>query len=79
MLCDKNGYFGEYGGRFVPPQLEKVLDEVKEAFEKYREDPEFLAELKNYYQQYVGRPNPLYLAEDLLKGGGARFTSNGKT
>lgn len=74
MLCDKNGYFGEYGGRFVPPQLEKVLDEVKEAFEKYREDPEFLAELKNYYQQYVGRPNPLYLAERLTqKIGGAKI------
>ena len=74
MLCDKKGYYGEFGGRFVPPELDKVLDEVKDAFERYREDPEFLAELKYYYQQYVGRPNPLYFAEKLThKVGGAKI------
>lgn len=74
MICDKNGYYGQFGGRFVPPELDKVLDEVKEAFEKFREDPEFLAELKYYYQQYVGRPNPLYFADKLTrKIGGARI------
>lgn len=74
LLCDEKGYYGEFGGRFVPPQLDKVLDEVKDAFEKYRKDPEFLAELKYYYQQYVGRPNPLYFAEKLTKKiGGAKI------
>lgn len=72
MLCDGNGYYGEFGGRFVPPELDKVLDEVKAAFEKYREDPKFLEELKYYYRQYIGRPNPLYFAEKLTQkvGGG---------
>ena len=57
LLCNEKGYFGEFGGRFVPPELDKVLDEVKEAFEKYRNDPQFLEELKYYYRQY-SRPNP---------------------
>lgn len=74
MLCDKKGFYGEFGGRFVPPELERVLDEVKDAFHKYREDPEFLAELKYYFQQYVGRPSPLYFAEKLTqKAGGAKI------
>ncbi|NLJ40624.1 MAG: tryptophan synthase subunit beta [Clostridiales bacterium] len=72
-LC-KNGFYGEFGGRFVPPELDGVLEEVKEAFEKYRNDPEFMAELKYYHQQYVGRPNPLYFAEKLTnKAGGAKI------
>jgi tryptophan synthase beta chain len=74
MLCEKKGYFGEYGGRFVPPELERVLDEVAEAFERYKDDPEFLAELNYYFQQYVGRPSPLYYAEKLThKAGGAKI------
>ena len=74
MLCEKKGYFGEYGGRFVPPELEKVLDEVADAFERYKDDPEFLAELNYYFQQYVGRPSPLYYAEKLTqKAGGAKI------
>ncbi len=74
MLCEKKGYFGEYGGRFVPPELEKVLDEVAEAFERYKDDPEFLDELNYYFQQYVGRPSPLYYAEKLTqKAGGAKI------
>ena len=70
----ENGFFGEFGGRFVPPQLEAVLDEVKEAFYKYKEDPEFLAELSYYFKHYVGRPSPVYFAERLTKKlGGAKI------
>ncbi len=74
MLPSESGFYGEFGGRFVPPQLEKVLDEVKEAFYKLKGDPEFLAELSYYFKHYVGRPSPVYFAERLTKKlGGAKI------
>jgi tryptophan synthase beta chain len=65
-------YFGEFGGTFVPEQLETVLNEVAENFYKYIEDPTFHEELDYYHRQYTGRPNPLYYAEKLTEkiGGG---------
>jgi tryptophan synthase beta chain len=70
----EKGYFGEYGGSFVPPQLQNALDQLDDAFEKYKDDPEFNAELDYYLRQYVGRPNPLYYAEKLSKQlGGAKI------
>jgi len=73
-LPNSTGFYGEYGGRFVPENLVKVLDEVKEAFYKYKDDPEFLKELNYYYKNFVGRPNPLYYAERLTKQiGGAKI------
>ncbi|MGI6685281.1 MAG: tryptophan synthase subunit beta [Bacillota bacterium] len=74
LLPNAEGFFGEYGGRFVPEELSKVLEEVKEAFEKYQDDPEFLAEFEHYLKDYVGRPSPLYFAERLTaKCGGAKI------
>ena len=74
MLPDQKGYFGEFGGRFVPENLEPVLEEVKQAFEKYKEDKDFIAELAYYNKHYVGRPSPLYYAEKLTKKlGGAKI------
>lgn len=64
-MTTKKGYFGEYGGSFVPPELQKVLDILAETFEKFKDDPEFNKELDYYLSQYVGRPNPLYYAERL--------------
>lgn len=70
----KKGYFGEYGGSFVPPQLQNALDQLEDAFEKYKDDPAFNEELDYYLRQYVGRPNPLYYAEKLSKQlGGAKI------
>ncbi len=69
----EKGYFGEYGGSFVPPQLENALTQLDEAFETYKDDPDFNRELDYYLRQYVGRPNPLYYAEKLSKQlGGAK-------
>ncbi|SNR99769.1 tryptophan synthase, beta chain [Anaerovirgula multivorans] len=67
-----NGYFGEFGGAFVPEALKKVLAEVEENFYQYIDDPEFLRELQYYQKQYIGRENPLYYAESLTQqiGGG---------
>lgn len=60
-----NGYFGSYGGSFVPPVLEEKLAEVAEAFERYRQDPEFLADLAALQKDYIGRSNPLTFAASL--------------
>ena len=73
-MAVEKGYFGEYGGSFVPPELKNVLDMLADTFEKYKDDPEFLEELDYYFRQYVGRPNPLYYAEKLSKKyGGAKI------
>lgn len=73
-MTTQKGYFGEFGGSFVPPALQNVLDILDEQFEKYKEDPEFLAELDYYYTEYVGRKSPLYFAENLTKQcGGAKI------
>lgn len=69
-----SGYFGKYGGAFVPPALEAALKDVAEAFFKYHEDPEFLRELHQLQKDYVGRANPLTLASNLsMKLGGAKI------
>ncbi len=71
---NNKGYFGEFGGSYVPEALKKVLKEVEENFYKYIEDEEFLKELDYYQKQYIGRENPLYFAERLTeKAGGAKI------
>lgn len=71
---DEKGYFGEYGGVFVPPILEEILLEIKESYLKFKNDPEFKKELRTLYTHYVGRPSPVYYASNLTeKTGGARI------
>lgn len=64
---DEKGYFGEFGGSFVPPQLQPVLDRLEDAFEKYKNDPDFLEEYSYYLKDYVGRENPLTFAKRLTE------------
>lgn len=59
------GMFGEFGGSYVPPQLQEVLDRLAEAFERYKDDPEFIDEFKTYLREYVGRESPLTYAKHL--------------
>lgn len=71
---DTNGYFGNYGGRFVPPQLEDPIAEVAAAYAEAVQDPEFLAEWQQLLADYVGRPTPLYFAKKLTaECGGAKI------
>jgi tryptophan synthase beta chain len=71
---ETSGFFGEYGGRFVPENLVAVLEEVKQAFYQYKADPEFLNELNYYLKYFVGRPSPLYFAARLTReAGGAKI------
>ncbi|MFZ5352383.1 MAG: tryptophan synthase subunit beta [Bacillota bacterium] len=73
-MKNNNGYFGQFGGAFVPEQLKEVLKEVEDSFYKYISEPDFIEELNYYYKQYVGRENPLYFAERLTKElGGAKL------
>lgn len=61
------GFFGEYGGQFVPEPIKKILNDLAEAFERYRNDPDFLKEYNYYQSQYNGRPNPLYFCANLTR------------
>ena len=63
----KNGYFGQYGGRFVPPQLEDVLKHLEVEYHKAIKDPQFKKELSYCYHHYAGRPSPLYFAKRLTE------------
>ena len=70
----EKGYFGEFGGSFVPPELQEVLDHLSEQFEKYKDDPAFNEEYRYYLREYVGRENPLTFARNLTeKWGGAKI------
>jgi tryptophan synthase beta chain len=60
-LPDERGWFERFGGRFVPDTLMTALEEVKEAYEAARSDPEFDRQLTYYLNHYAGRPSPLYL------------------
>lgn len=59
------GYFGQFGGSFVLELIQVLLDELEGTFEKYKKDPEFLAEYHRYLADYAGRETPLYFAESL--------------
>ena len=60
-------YFGKYGGRYIPEVLYPAFEELEAAYEKFRQDPAFLAEFDDLLKNYVGRPTPLYFAENLTK------------
>jgi tryptophan synthase beta chain len=59
---DNNGHFGPYGGIYVAETLMGALDELNHAYEKYRHDPDFIAELNYDLKHFVGRPSPIYHA-----------------
>ena len=71
---DATGHFGPYGGIFVPETLMTALEELTQAYEAARKDPEFRRELNQLLAEFVGRPTPLYLAERLTAQlGGAKI------
>ncbi|MDB9313731.1 tryptophan synthase subunit beta [Spirulina sp. CS-785/01] len=62
---DSLGRFGQFGGKYVPETLMPALSELETAYQRYKNDPEFLEELNALLRDYVGRANPLYFAERL--------------
>ncbi|MBL7158551.1 MAG: tryptophan synthase subunit beta [Candidatus Omnitrophica bacterium] len=73
-IPDKRGYFGLFGGKFVPETLISALEELEGALKKALRDRSFLTELGYYLKEYAGRPTPLYYAENLTRiSGGAKI------
>src|SRR3954468_10231796 len=73
-LNKANGFFGEFGGSYIPEELQHAMDQIEEAFLRYKDDPEFLKEYDYYLTEYVGRENPLTYAENLTNQmGGAKI------
>ena len=70
----RGGKFGEFGGRYIPETLVPAVEELEEAYLKFKNDKEFNKELNYYLREYAGRPTPLYFAENLTeKIGGAKI------
>jgi len=65
LPVDKDGFYGEFGGAFIPEILHGNIENLKAAFAKYIDDPDFNAEYERLLADYVGRPTPLYRAERL--------------
>lgn len=66
--------FGRFGGQIVPPHILKAVKEVEEAYERYKDDPEFLLEFRQYLREYANRPSLLYEAKHMTQDlGGARI------
>ena len=73
MLPDQKGYYGEFGGSFVPAEVQKVLDEIAQCYLECKDDPQFQKEFEDLIRDYVGRPSVLYYAEKFSeKLGGAK-------
>ena len=70
----RKGYFGIHGGQFIPETLMNAVIELEEAYNRFKDDPEFNAELKRLLDDYAGRPSRLYFAERLTRHiGGAKI------
>ena len=71
--ADERGYYGEFGGSFVPEMLYPNMVELQERYLEIMNDPVFVKEFNQLLKDYVGRPTPLYLAERLSRRYGARI------
>lgn len=69
-----NGKFGNFGGKYIPETLVPAIEELEESYKKFTNDSNFKKELKNYLENYAGRPTPIYLAKNLTEyAGGAKI------
>ena len=74
MTTHRHGYFGDFGGQFMPETLMNAIIELEEAYETYKKDPDFIKELEALHVSYTGRPSLLYYAEKMTKDlGGAKI------
>lgn len=73
-MPDEKGFFGEYGGSFIPPALEDILKEITDAYLEISKDPSFHEELNMLYRDFVGRPSPIFHLKNMSrKIGGAQI------
>jgi len=74
ILPDQRGYFAEFGGKYVPETLMSALSELEIAYREARGDEDFQKDLQYYFENYIGRPSPLYYAKRLTEElGGAKI------
>lgn len=70
----RHGYFGEFGGQFIPETLMNAVIELEEAYRAYKDDPDFIRELEDMHRTYTGRPSLLYYAKRMTEDlGGAKI------
>lgn len=69
-MPDNNGFFGEFGGQYIPDYLKEVMDDINVAYEKIILEESFQKELRDLYKHYVGRPSPIYHAKKLSNAAG---------
>lgn len=73
-MSENKGRYGIYGGQYVPEIVMNAVTELEDAYNRYKNDPEFIAELKKLYRDYAGRPSMLYYAEKMTNDlGGAKI------
>ncbi len=73
-MSHKKGFFGEYGGQFIPSELIGCMNEIGEAFESCQNDPDFIKELSDFSRHFSGRPTPVYFCKNLTEElGGAKI------
>ncbi len=73
-MPDASGFFGEYGGQIIPPELKVIMDDINDAYEEIRQLPGFQQELAELFADYVGRPSPIFHAARLSEQlGGAQL------
>ena len=65
LHIDAEGYYGRFGGAYIPEILHRNVEALRQAFEKYSEDSDYNAEMDRLLRDYVGRPSPLYRADRL--------------
>lgn len=69
---DEKGFFGSYGGAFIPPSLQHAMQDITDSYLKIKDDPSFIAELEHLQKTYTGRPSPVYYCRRLSEAlGGA--------
>ena len=79
FLVNQDGYYGEFGGAYVPEILHKCVEELQNTYLKVLQSEDFKQEFDQLLRDYVGRPSPLYYAAGFPKSMAASSTSNVKT
>ncbi len=72
-ISPSDGFFGPYGGQFIPDQVKSIFNEIDVTYRELRKSPEFQRELARFLQDYIGRPSPVYHARALSKLYGAEI------
>ncbi len=73
-MTNPNGRFGIHGGQYIPETLMNAVIELENAYNKYKNDPDFCTELETLFNEYAGRPSRLYFAENMTNNlGGAKI------